>query len=106
MKIDLTGKTAVVSGSTAGIGFAIAAGFARAGAHVFINGRSEASVDKALRRLVDDLPKAKVEGVVADLSTAEGAAWFFDRVTHADILVNNVGIFEPKPFADISDEDW
>lgn len=96
----------MVSGSTAGIGFAIAAGLARAGAHVFVNGRSEKSIEAALRRLAKDDPHAKAEGVVADLSTAEGTAWLFDRVAHVDILVNNLGIFEPKPFGDIPDADW
>jgi NAD(P)-dependent dehydrogenase (short-subunit alcohol dehydrogenase family) len=106
MNIDLTNKTAVVSGSTAGIGFAIATGLARAGAHVFINGRSEKSVQAALARLTTDVPQAKAEGVAADLSTAAGVAAFVARVPDADILVNNVGIFEPKPFGDITDTDW
>ena len=106
MQIDLSGKKAVVSGSTAGIGFAIASGLARAGAHVFINGRSERSVEAALQRLDEDVPRAKAEGVVADLATAEGVGWFIERAPDADILVNNVGIFEPKAFGDIPDEDW
>lgn len=106
MKIDLTNKKAVVSGSTAGIGFAIAAGLACAGAHVFINGRSEKSVQAALARLNKEVPEAKAEGVAADLSTADGVAAFVTRVPDADILVNNVGIFEPKPFGEITDADW
>jgi NAD(P)-dependent dehydrogenase (short-subunit alcohol dehydrogenase family) len=106
MNVDLGGKKAVVSGSTAGIGFAIASGLARAGAHVLVNGRSEKNVQTALARLAKDVPGAKAEGVAADLSTAEGVAAFVARVPDTDILVNNVGIFEPKAFEDIPDEDW
>lgn len=106
MKIDLGGKKAVVSGSTAGIGFAIAKGLAEAGARVVVNGRSEKSVEAALARLKKEVPNAKAEGVVADLSTAEGVSAFVANVPQADILVNNVGIFEPKAFGEITDEDW
>jgi NAD(P)-dependent dehydrogenase (short-subunit alcohol dehydrogenase family) len=106
VRIDLTGKKAIVSGSTAGIGFAVATGLARAGAKVFVNGRSEASVRSALARLTKEVPDAKAEGVATDLATAEGAASFIARVPDADILVNNVGIFEPKPFEAITDDDW
>jgi NAD(P)-dependent dehydrogenase (short-subunit alcohol dehydrogenase family) len=106
MIIDLSGKQAVVTGSTSGIGFAIAQGLAMAGAAVVINGRSEKNVDAATRRLREEVPPAKVEGVAADLGTAAGVAAFVARVGAADILVNNLGIFEPKPFADISDADW
>ncbi len=106
MNVDLTDKTAVISGSTSGIGFAVAVGLARAGAHVVINGRGEKSVQSALARLKKDVPQAKADGVAADLSTAEGVASFTARVPDADILVNNVGIFEPKPFGDIPDADW
>ena len=106
MIIDLTGKHAVVTGSTAGIGFAIAKGLAAAGASVVINGRTEAKVQAARQALLKELPQAKVDGVAADLATAEGVDEFVRRVPQADILVNNLGIFEPKPFEDISDADW
>jgi NAD(P)-dependent dehydrogenase (short-subunit alcohol dehydrogenase family) len=106
MRIDLNGKRAVITGSTAGIGFAIAAGLAEAGATVVINGRSDKSVETAKRRLLQKLPQAKVDGVTADLSTAAGASAFVKQAGDADILVNNVGIFEPKPFTEIPDEDW
>jgi NAD(P)-dependent dehydrogenase (short-subunit alcohol dehydrogenase family) len=106
MKIDLAGKYAVVTGSTSGIGFAIARGLAESGAAVIINGRSQKNVDVASRRLREEVPQAKVEGVVADLATAAGVAAFVGRVAETDILVNNLGIFEPKPFAEISDADW
>jgi len=107
MRIDLSGKRAIVTGSTAGIGFAIAAGLAQAGAAVVINGRSEASVVKAKQRLTEELPKAKVEAVAADLAGADGVAAFINRAgDDADILVNNLGIFDPKPFLEIPDAEW
>src|SRR5580704_14058806 len=106
MIIDLSGKRAIVTGSTAGIGFAIASGLAESGAAVVLNGRSQASVGAATGRVAAKLPRAKVEGVAADLATAAGVAAFLGRCGDADILVNNLGIFEPKPFAEITDDDW
>src|ERR1700685_2621210 len=106
MQIDLTGKRAVVSGSTLGIGFAIAKGLAEAGANVVINGRSEKSVKAAKEKLAAAYPGAKIEGIAADLGTAEGVASFVAKVPETDILVNNLGIFEPKAFEDIADADW
>jgi NAD(P)-dependent dehydrogenase (short-subunit alcohol dehydrogenase family) len=106
MHIDLRGKRAIVTGSTAGIGFAIASGLAEAGAAVVINGRSEASVEAARKRLMQSVPQATIKAVAADLATADGAAAFVASAGDADILVNNVGIFEPKAFADIPDADW
>lgn len=106
MKIDLSGRTAVVTGSTAGIGFAIAKGLAEAGASVVMNGRNEARLGAAVASLRQAVPDAMVTGVAADLATAEGVASFIAAVPAADILVNNMGIFEPKPFADITDADW
>jgi NAD(P)-dependent dehydrogenase (short-subunit alcohol dehydrogenase family) len=106
MQIDLSGKRAIVTGSTSGIGFAIASGLAETGAAVVINGRSEKSVQAAKARFIEKQPKAKVEAVAGDLSSAEGVAAFIARAGDADILVNNIGIFEPKPFAEIPDSDW
>jgi NAD(P)-dependent dehydrogenase (short-subunit alcohol dehydrogenase family) len=106
MHIDLSGKRAIVTGSTAGIGFAIASGLAETGAAVVINGRSEKSVNGAKARLIEKQPNARVEAAAGDLSTPEGVAAFIARAGDADILVNNVGIFEPKPFAEIPDSDW
>lgn len=106
MIIDLEGKRAVVSGSTAGIGYAIAHGLARAGASVVLNGRNEAGVEAAVARLRGEAPGVVVEGIAADLGTAHGVEAFVARAPDADILVNNLGIFEPKPFMEISDGDW
>jgi NAD(P)-dependent dehydrogenase (short-subunit alcohol dehydrogenase family) len=106
MDLQLRQRRALVTGSTFGIGFAIARGLAAEGAHVVINGRKNDSVDKALARIRQEVPGAQVEGVVADAATAEGAQTVFARVPSVDILVNNLGIFEPKPFFDIPDADW
>jgi NAD(P)-dependent dehydrogenase (short-subunit alcohol dehydrogenase family) len=104
MKIDLAGKTALVTGSTAGIGQAIAAGLAAAGANVIVNGRREETVNKAVAAL--QAAGVKVCGVAADVSTAEGCNTLVEAVRNVDILVNNAGIFEPKSFFDITDADW
>jgi NAD(P)-dependent dehydrogenase (short-subunit alcohol dehydrogenase family) len=106
MKIDLSNKHAVISGSTAGIGYAIAHGLAAAGASIVINGRQETRVAEAAQKLQKELPDVKIQGVAADLGTAEGVAAFIAKVPATDILINNLGIFEPKPFFDIPDEDW
>ena len=106
MKIDLSGTTALVTGSTGGIGHAIAKGLAGAGADIIVNGRGQAKVDQAIASIGRVAPSAKVRGVAADVSTAEGCAALVKAVPQVDILINNTGIFEPKPFFDIPDEDW
>lgn len=106
MTATLSGSTAVVTGSTAGIGYAIAEELARAGAAVVVNGRSQARVDAALASLRATLPDAQLRGVAADLASAQGAAEFIAAVPQTDILINNLGIFVPTDFADIADEEW
>jgi NAD(P)-dependent dehydrogenase (short-subunit alcohol dehydrogenase family) len=106
MDLKLTGKTALVTGSTAGIGLAIARSLAREGAHVFLNGRTQARVDQALAAIRSEIPAAKVDGIAADFSGPQGADTIVAKLAAVDILVNNVGIFEPKPFLEIPDEDW
>lgn len=106
MNIDLSKRSAIVTGSTAGIGLAIAQGLAAAGASVVITGRTQARVDTAIAEIKKAVPAAKLSGVAADLGTAEGAAALIKAVPSTDILVNNLGIFEPKAFFDITDEEW
>jgi NAD(P)-dependent dehydrogenase (short-subunit alcohol dehydrogenase family) len=101
VNIDLTGKTALVTGSTQGIGFAIAAGLAASGARVVVNGRNRERVDEAVARLDGD-----VIGVAADVSDAEGAQALVDEVPDVDVLVNNLGIFGAVPAREITDEQW
>lgn len=103
MNIDLSGKTALVTGSTSGIGHAIAKGFAEAGADVLVNGRTQSRVDEAVAKLSS---VGMARGIAADVSTAEGCKALLAAVPDVDILVNNTGIFEPKDFFDIPDEDW
>jgi len=101
MDLQVEGKRALVTGSTAGIGYAIAEVLAKEGARVIVNGRTQARVDEAIGKL-----GANVEGLAADLGTADGAAQAIRRYPDVDILVNNLGIFEPKPFEQIPDADW
>jgi NAD(P)-dependent dehydrogenase (short-subunit alcohol dehydrogenase family) len=104
--IDLTGKSAIVTGSTRGIGFAVAKGLALSGARVVINGRGQKAVDEALAELKAAAPEAELQGVVADLGTVAGCDSLVKAVPSADILVNNVGIFHPQDFFDIPDAEW
>lgn len=106
MHIDLSGTTAVVSGSTQGIGLAIVRGLAGAGSAVVLNGRSQATVERAVASVENDVPGASVRGVAADLATVEGAEQLLSAVPSCDILVNNLGIFDPKPFLEIDDDEW
>ncbi|HTV52759.1 MAG TPA: SDR family oxidoreductase [Steroidobacteraceae bacterium] len=106
LRIDLGGKTAVVSGSTAGIGFGIALALARAGARVVINGRSRAAVDAARARIEQECRGAVLAAVPADLGTAAGCAALAAAAPLADVLVNNVGIFGLRDFFETPDEVW
>lgn len=106
MNIDLSARRAIVTASGSGIGLAIAKGLAAAGASVLINSRSQKTNDEAVARLRSAVPGASVSGVVGDLSTAEGVAQFLTQSGDADILVNNLGIYEEKAFGDITDDDW
>src|SRR5215470_7465545 len=106
MKIDLSGKTALVTGSTAGIGLAIAKGLAATGADVVINGRGQDKVDAAIKAIMASKPAGKIRGVAADVSTEAGCKALVAAVPDVDILVNNTGIFEVKDFFDIPDSDW
>lgn len=106
MDLKLTGRRALVTGSTAGIGYAMVLGLAQEGAHVTLTGRTQAAVDASLARLRAAVPGVVADGVAADCATAEGAEIVFARVATVDILINNLGIYERKPFFDIPDADW
>ncbi|GBQ91919.1 oxidoreductase [Gluconacetobacter johannae DSM 13595] len=106
MKIDLTGRTAIVTGSTAGIGLAIVVALAETGAEVVVNGRGQDRVDEALAHVRARVPTARLRGVAGDLGTEAGVAAFIQTVPRADILVNNLGIFEQAEFLQTPDSAW
>jgi NAD(P)-dependent dehydrogenase (short-subunit alcohol dehydrogenase family) len=106
MDLGLRHKLVLVTGSTAGIGFATARLFAREGARVVVNGRSEGRVSDAAAKLQAEVKGADVQGVVADLASMHGAQKLLREVPEVDVLVNNAGIFEPKAFEEISDGEW
>lgn len=106
MEIRLDGKTAFVTGSTKGIGYAIARGLANSGAIVYINGRDEDRVENAVAKLRAEVKNAQIHGIATDLTLAQGAMIAFNDLPQTDILINNLGIYGPKPFTEISDADW
>ena len=106
MDLKIKDKLALVTGSTKGIGHAIAVGLAREGVHVIVNGRSQQSVDQAIATLRAQLPDAAVQGFAGDVSDPAQVARLVGQFPHVDILVNNMGIFDPKPFEEISNEEW
>jgi NAD(P)-dependent dehydrogenase (short-subunit alcohol dehydrogenase family) len=106
MDLDLTGKRALVTGSTRGIGFATAAGLAGMGAEVIVNGRDNAAVAEAIAKIKQAAPNAKLHAAAFDLGNAQGCAALIAAFPQADILVNSLGIYEPKAFFDIEDADW
>ncbi|APR83356.1 3-oxoacyl-[acyl-carrier protein] reductase [Minicystis rosea] len=106
MDLHLSGKRALVTGSTAGIGLAIAEALAAEGASVIVNGRTQARVDTAIEGIRKNHPRAQVTGVAADLGTEQGAKAAIAAVPEVDVLINNMGIFEPKAFFEIPDADW
>lgn len=106
MDLQLTSKTAFVSGSTQGIGLAIAKQLLEEGVAVIINGRTKEKVDNAVQKLKEQLPYAQISGLAADFTNKEEIEQLLEKLPAIDILVNNVGVFDLKPFAEISDADW
>jgi NAD(P)-dependent dehydrogenase (short-subunit alcohol dehydrogenase family) len=106
MNLELENKLALVTGSTAGIGFAIAKALAAEGGRVIINGRSDKRVTEALAAIRKAVPMAKLEPLALDLATSEAAVEAAKRFPDVDILVNNLGVYAPKSFEEITDADW
>jgi NAD(P)-dependent dehydrogenase (short-subunit alcohol dehydrogenase family) len=106
MDLKLSGKVALVSGSTGGIGLAIVTALAEEGATVIVNGRTQERVNNAIDRIQQSIPNAKLQGIAADLGTPAGVELLFQQVPEVNILVNNLGIYGSKTFEDISDEEW
>lgn len=106
MNLQLDGKIALVTGSTAGIGLAIASELAQEGARVIVNGRTEKRVHEAIKQIHAAHPKAKVEGFIADFSEVAAVERVAQKFPHVDVLVNNLGVYEPKAFEAITDTDW
>ncbi len=106
MDLKLNDKTALVTGSTAGIGYAIAKSLANEGTTVYVNGRNQAKVDEVVKKLTAETGNNKINGIAADFSNIQQIEDLISQLPEVDILVNNVGIFEPKPFAEITDADW
>src|SRR2546421_2897621 len=105
MNLQLDGKKTLVTGSTAGIGFAIARTLAREGASVVITGRTQQRVDNGTESIRKEIRDAKISGIAVDLATPEGISKCIEAVPAVDILVNNVGVYEPKPFEQMTDDD-
>ncbi len=106
MNLELDQKTVFITGSTSGIGFAMAEGFLKEGAHVIINGRTQNSVDDAIEKLTASIPSASISGIAADFKEANAVEIIKKRLDQIDILINNVGIFSSKLFEETTDADW
>lgn len=106
MELNLKNKKALITGSSKGIGFQIAAILAKEGAHVVLNARSAADIETAKKKILAETPSAQVSGVASDVGTEDGIQKLIREIPDVDILVNNAGFFEPRPFAEIRREDW
>lgn len=106
MNLDLNSKTAFISGSTQGIGFAIAKRLLKENAKVIINGRGQEKIDRAISQLKQEMPKAQVSGIAADFTNKDEVDSLLETLKEIDILINNVGTFEQKDFTDITDTNW
>jgi NAD(P)-dependent dehydrogenase (short-subunit alcohol dehydrogenase family) len=106
MDLKLHDKTALVTGSTQGLGFATVKKLCEENCTVYLNGRTQSSVNTAIKRIKDEINNAKIYGIVADLSTKEGCDYLTSQLSKVDILINNLGMFEPVEFEKITEEQW
>ncbi len=106
MDLKIKNKIALITGSTQGIGFATAKKLCEEGVNVIINGRNDKKVKSAVEKLKNLFPNLKIKGITADLKDNEGCSFLISKVPHIDILINNLGIFEPKNFQDITEKEW
>lgn len=106
MDLQLIGKRAFISGSTAGIGNAVAKWLIKEGVHVIINGRTQTSVDTAIDKIISEIPKASVSGIATDFTIKDEVNTLCNQLSEIDILINNVGIYTSKPYAKTKDSDW
>ena len=106
MDLKIKGKIALVTGSTQGVGFSTAKKLCQEGVNVYINGRTESKVNTAVQKLKNEFPEVEIKGVVANLKDIQGCNYLISKIPHIDILINNLGIFEPKNFEDITEKEW
>lgn len=106
MDLKIKGKIALITGSTQGVGFATAKKLCEEGVNVYINGRDSSKVQIAVQKLKNEFPNVEIKGVVANLKDLEGCNYLISQIPHVDILINNLGVFEPRNFVDISEKEW
>jgi NAD(P)-dependent dehydrogenase (short-subunit alcohol dehydrogenase family) len=106
MDLKIKGKIALITGSTQGVGFATAKKLCEEGVNVYINGRDSSKVQVAVQKLKNEFPNVEIKGVVANLKDLEGCNYLISQIPHVDILINNLGVFEPRNFVDISEKEW
>ena len=106
MDLKIKGKIALITGSTQGVGFATAKKLCQEGVNVYINGRTESKVNTAVQKLKNEFPEVEIKGVVANLKDIQGCNYLISKIPHLDILINNLGVFEPKNFEDITEKEW
>ncbi len=106
MDLKIKGKTALITGSSQGIGFAVAKKLCEEGVNIIINGRDQKKIDQAINKLQKEYPNINIQGIRADLKDKDGCDKLISKIAHIDILINNLGIFEPRDFKEIKESEW